>query len=130
MSKTLNLRAFQLCGAASTLVLMSGFSLALAQDQTNSALIFKPAYVVSATDIPYPIQSIAIGTVMLEVVVSETGKVDSVLPIREIDSLTEVAIDSVKNWKFRAARPSGCCCVAIPRSSGGLERRTAELVIV
>ncbi len=89
--------------------------------------IFKPAYVVSATDIPYPIQSIAIGTVVLEVVVSETGKVDSVLPIREIDSLTEVAIDSVKNWKFRAARPSGCCCVAIPRSSGGLERRTAEL---
>ena len=62
--------------------------------RAESALIFKPAYVVSATDIPDPIQSIAIGTVVLEVVVSETGKVDSVLPIREIDSLAEVAIDS------------------------------------
>ena len=96
MPGTSILKSFQSLGAASALVLMT--SLAHLPGQRNAAPAFRSAHVVSATDVPYPMQSIAIGTVVLEVTVSETGQVENVLPIREIDSLTEVATDSVKNW--------------------------------
>jgi outer membrane biosynthesis protein TonB len=101
------LKPFQSVSAASALVLMTGFSLAHLPRQGNATPAFKSAHVVSATDVPYPMQSIAIGTVVLEVTVSETGQVENVLPIREIDSLTEVATDSVKNWQFASASLDG-----------------------
>jgi TonB family protein len=66
----------------------------------NSGLPFKSAEVISATDVSYPVQSIAVGTVLLEVIVGETGKVEDVRPVREIESLTEVATDSVRSWRF------------------------------
>ena len=105
MPGTSILKPFQLLGAVSALVLMT--SLAHLPGQRNAAPAFRSAHVVSATDVPYPMQSIAIGTVVLEVTVSETGQVENVLPIREIDSLTEVATDSVKNWQFTSASLDG-----------------------
>ncbi len=107
MPGTSILKPFQSLGAASALVLMTGFSVAHLPGQRNAAPAFRSAHVVSATDVPYPMQSIAIGTVVLEVTVSETGQVENVLPIREIDSLTEVATDSVKNWQFTSASLDG-----------------------
>lgn len=107
MPGTSILKPFQSIGAASALVLMTGFSLAHLPGQRSAAPAFKSAHVVSATDVPYPKQSIAIGTVVLEVTISETGQVENVLPIREIDSLTEVATDSVKNWQFTSASLDG-----------------------
>lgn len=68
---------------------------------------FESADVVSATDIPYPVRSIAIGTVVFEVTVSETGTVEDVRATREIQSLTDVAIESVKNWHFKPASLNG-----------------------
>lgn len=73
----------------------------------ESNLLFQSAGLVSATDIPYPIESIAIGTVVLEVTVSERGNVEEVRPIREIQSLTDVAIESVKIWHFKPASLNG-----------------------
>jgi hypothetical protein len=104
------MRPFRLLGVISVIAvtaLASGVSLADGLRQGASAPNFQSAYVVSATDIPYPPQSIAVGTVQLEVIVSEKGKVENVLPIREIASLTEAALDSVKNWQFSAASLDG-----------------------
>jgi TonB family protein len=73
--------------------------------ESNS--VFESAELVSAKDIPYPVQSIAIGTVVLEATVSENGNVEDVRPIREIQSLTDVAIESVKSWHFKPASLNG-----------------------
>lgn len=73
--------------------------------ESNS--VFESAELVSAKDIPYPVQSIAIGTLVLEATVSESGNVEDVRPIREIQSLTDVAIESVKSWDFKPASLNG-----------------------
>jgi outer membrane biosynthesis protein TonB len=93
--------------AASALALVGGFCFAQQQSQNSSAPAFESAELVSATDIPYPMQSIAIGTVVVEAIVTETGSVEGVFPIREIESLTEVALDSVRNWQFIPALLGG-----------------------
>ena len=68
---------------------------------------FEPAQVVSATDVTYPLQSIAVGTVVLEVTLSDKGEVEDVRPIREIQSLTETAVESVRKWQFKPALLDG-----------------------
>jgi TonB family protein len=68
---------------------------------------FEPAEIVSATDLAYPIQSVAVGTVVLEITVSEKGAVEDVWPIREIQSLTETAVKSVRKWQFKPALLDG-----------------------
>lgn len=57
----------------------------------------------AADDLRYPLQSIAVGTVVLEITVDEKGAVESVRAIREIPSLTEAAVESVRNWQFKPA---------------------------
>jgi TonB family protein len=107
MFNTLTPKPSQLFGALSALILMTGFSLVHWPGQGGATPVFKSSHVVSARDVPYPAQSIAIGTVELEVTVSENGKVENVLPVREIDSLTEAATDSVRNWQFTSASLDG-----------------------
>ena len=107
MPSTRILRPLRLLGAVFAIVLLSGVSFADELNKGGPAPNFQNAQVVSASDIPYPPQSIAVGTVVLEVTVSEKGKVENVLPIREIASLTEAATDSVKNWQFSPASLDG-----------------------
>ena len=64
---------------------------------------FEAAKLISATDLSYPVQSIAVGTVVLEITVNEKGAVEDVRPIREIQSLTETALHAVKQWHFKPA---------------------------
>jgi outer membrane biosynthesis protein TonB len=64
---------------------------------------FEGANLISATNLEYPVQSIAVGTVVLEIRVSENGTVEDVRPIREIQSLTGMAVQSVKQWRFKPA---------------------------
>ena len=107
MLATQSFEKIRLIGVAIALVLSGEFSLAQQSSESGSSASFKSAELVSATDVPYPAQSIAIGTVVLEVIVGEKGKVEDVQPIREIESLTEVAIDSVRSWQFNPASSEG-----------------------
>jgi outer membrane biosynthesis protein TonB len=90
-----------------TSMLLAGFSPSSQASLNESNSVFESADLLSAKDIPYPVQSIAIGTVVLEATVSESGNVEDVQPIREIPSLTDVAIESVKSWHFKPASLDG-----------------------
>jgi hypothetical protein len=68
---------------------------------------FQAPLATEVRDIPYPPNSIAIGTVVLRVEVSVVGEVTSVQPVREIVSLTEPATTAVESWKFAPAKLDG-----------------------
>ena len=68
---------------------------------------FKPAEVISAGDIPYPIQSIADGVVVLDVSLDEKGAITGSTVVRDIPSLTSAATSSVQSWKFSPASRQG-----------------------
>jgi TonB family protein len=66
--------------------------------------VFQPAQISSVGDIAVLSTSNASGTVVLEALISEEGKPQSVEVRREIPGLTELAVDAVKNWKFSPAK--------------------------
>jgi len=74
---------------------------------------FEPAHAISVSDVAVPIQSLANGTVVLNVTVSEKGEVGDVQARRDIASITEQAIRSIKTWKFAPARLNGNAVASI-----------------
>jgi len=64
---------------------------------------FQPPEVVSISNVTIPYHSVASGTVVLDVVISEKGEVRNVQVRRDIKSETEEAVRSVKTWKFEPA---------------------------
>jgi len=68
---------------------------------------YEPASVVSVVDAVYPLQSVASGTVVLEVYLDEDGKITGIRVIQGIASLTEPAEHSVQQWKFKGAKLDG-----------------------
>jgi TonB family protein len=91
------------CHFLTAMIAIMSAVLRLAGASHPNAGPFESADIVSATDIAYPTKSIAVGTVVLEVTVDEKGLVESVRPIREIQSLTVTAVESVRNWQFKPA---------------------------
>ncbi|MHB8607078.1 MAG: TonB family protein [Candidatus Acidiferrales bacterium] len=78
-------------------------STALASPQVS----FKPAEVASAADTRYPVESIADGVVVLNVALTERGKVSGIDAVRDVPSLTSAATSSVASWKFKPASQDG-----------------------
>lgn len=68
---------------------------------------FDPPAVTTVVDVAYPLQSVASGTVVLEVSLDEFGKITEVRTVREILSLTEPAERSVRQWRFQPAKLDG-----------------------
>jgi outer membrane biosynthesis protein TonB len=68
---------------------------------------FTPPEVTSATDIPYPIQSIADGVVVLDVTLNDKGAITGSTVVRDVPSLTSAAISSIQSWKFTPASRQG-----------------------
>jgi hypothetical protein len=68
---------------------------------------FEPAKTLSVTDFTVPLSSVASGTLVLDAVITDTGKVQKVEMRRDIASLTEVAVKSVKEWAFSPATFAG-----------------------
>ncbi len=83
------------------------FLLASCSIQSLAQAPFKPAEVISAGDIPYPIQSIADGVVVLDVSLDEKGAITKSSVMRDIPSLTSAATSSVQSWKFSPASRQG-----------------------
>ncbi|MFZ3244142.1 MAG: TonB family protein [Candidatus Acidiferrales bacterium] len=68
---------------------------------------YEPPTVVSTAEALYPINSVASGTVVLEVRLDKNGAIDSVDVLHGIPSLTGPAVTAVKKWKFGAAKLDG-----------------------
>jgi TonB family protein len=68
---------------------------------------FQPPEAVSVSDVTIPFRSIAIGTVVLDVMISEEGELRNVQVRRDVASETEEAVRSVKTWKFAPAKFNG-----------------------
>jgi TonB family protein len=68
---------------------------------------FDPPAVISTVEAIYPLQSVASGTVVLEVTLDNAGKITDVRVVRGIPSLTESAERSIRQWKFRPAQLDG-----------------------
>jgi outer membrane biosynthesis protein TonB len=68
---------------------------------------FQPAESLSVTDITVPNASTANGTVVLDALITETGKIQGVEVHRDIASLTEPAVSAVEDWKFSPATFAG-----------------------
>src|SRR5882762_789174 len=83
------------------------FLLASCAIQSLAQASFKPAEVISAGDIPYPVQSIADGVVVLDVSLDEKGAITKSSVMRDIPSLTSAATSSVQSWKFSPASRQG-----------------------
>jgi hypothetical protein len=81
--------------------------LACCSNQSLAQAQFKPAEVTSASDIPYPIRSIADGVVVLDISLDGHGAAAGSTVVRDIPSLTSPAISSIQSWKFSPASRQG-----------------------
>lgn len=85
-------------------LLLATGALTFAQKAEERKPRFVPARVLTTTQIPYPPNSLAHGTVILEVQLDDLGQVRDVQVLRDIKSLTEPALRGVRQWKFEPAR--------------------------
>lgn len=68
---------------------------------------FQPPQVISTVEPNYPANSVAGGTVVLEVKVSSGGEIQNVRVLQHAKGFTKQAVEAVKKWKFQAARFNG-----------------------
>ncbi|MFZ0963644.1 MAG: energy transducer TonB [Terriglobia bacterium] len=87
-----------------TMLLASALALA-AQTETpeEEKPSFRPAETLSVSNITYPLTSVVYGTVVLDVLITEAGKIQRVEVRRDIPSLTQPAVSAVKEWEFSPA---------------------------
>ena len=68
---------------------------------------FIPPEILRTADAAYPLNSVAFGTVVLEVHLDASGEIRSVRVARDIASLTQPALEAIKHWRFKAATLDG-----------------------
>jgi hypothetical protein len=68
---------------------------------------FDPPSVLAVTEAVYPLESVASGTVVLEISLDDVAKITNIRVVRGIASLTEPAERSVRQWTFEAAKLDG-----------------------
>jgi len=74
-----------------------------AESQPRELSSFEPVHILSTVGAAYPANSIASGTVTLQVMVAESGAVERIDVIHGIPALTEEAEQTVRKWKFQPA---------------------------
>jgi TonB family protein len=90
--------------AATCLIIVS---MSFAPARAQNALEYEPPTVISTAEALYPINSVASGTVILEVNLDKRGTIDEVSVFHGIASLAKPAITAVKKWKFGPAKLDG-----------------------
>jgi Gram-negative bacterial TonB protein C-terminal len=68
---------------------------------------FKPAGVISASDVQYPIQTTAEGIVIFNLSLDERGKITGKSVLTGVPPLTGVARESLRSWEFSPAGWNG-----------------------
>jgi len=83
------------------------FSLTLPARGQEPACHFQPPQVISTVEPTYPANSVAGGTVVLQVTVGSDGEIQNVRVLHQARGFTQQAIGAVRKWKFRAASFNG-----------------------
>ena len=78
---------------------------------------FVPANLTAATDIPYPSTSLDAGVVTLSIALDNSGQVTAVSILRDIPSVSALAIAAVRSWTY-----------AIDAETEGISRRNTDCV--
>ncbi len=68
---------------------------------------FVPASATAASDIPYPSTSLDAGVVTLSIALDNTGQVTAVNILRDIPSVSALAIAAVRSWTYAPATLDG-----------------------
>jgi TonB family protein len=97
----------RLIAAAIAFACLSAQPLALRARKVPEEPHFRPAEAASVSEVTIPFRSIANGTVVLDVMITDEGEVRNVQVRRDIASVTEEAVRSVRTWKFEPAKLNG-----------------------
>jgi TonB family protein len=73
----------------------------------KSELYFQPPQVVTAEEPSYPANTVAGGTVVMNVTVSASGEIENVRVLRPAGGFTQPALEAVRKWKFKPASLDG-----------------------
>lgn len=84
--------------------LLAVSALASAHARLSAAPHFVPPDITAATDIAYPINTLASGLVSLQVSLTAAGQVENVQVVRDIPGLTARAVSAVTSWTFTSAK--------------------------
>jgi Gram-negative bacterial TonB protein C-terminal len=91
----------------SVVAVIEAVMLVACANQSFAQALFKPPEVTLASDIPYPIQSIADGVVVLDASLNDKGALTGITAVRDVPSLTSPAISAIRPWKFSPATRLG-----------------------
>jgi|SRR5690242_13726221 protein TonB len=102
------LRTFSLIAVCASIVAAEGAARKVTQTEALSAATVKvqPEYPQLARQLKIA------GTVELDVVIGETGAVETVTPVSGNPVLTKPAADAVKRWKFKPFQQDGAAVKA------------------
>jgi TonB family protein len=81
--------------------------LAPAQPTNPDAAQFTPPQINLASFAKYPANSVAQGTVVLDVTIGSSGNPKQIRVINDVPTLTQQAISAIKTWRFNAATFKG-----------------------
>lgn len=77
------------------------------QSGGDAVSVFTPLRIIAQTAPSYPFDSVAAGTVALQVTIDRAGAIQNIKVLHDIPSLTEPAESAVRRWKFKPATFDG-----------------------
>ena len=97
---------FSIVAGAGAILLVSVGAEPLCSDPGKTRQ-YVPPNITAASDIPYPVNTLAAGAVSLLLNLDSTGQVQNMLVLRDFPSLTNSAESAVQSWSFSPANLNG-----------------------
>lgn len=91
----------------SMMILGTALALTAQTEGEKEEPVFQPPETHSTTDIYLSATNVANGTAVVDAVISETGKLQTIEVRRDMPALTELLVSAVKEWEFSPATFAG-----------------------
>ena len=75
----------------------------LPHPHTDETIDYVPAGIVSFTYPDYPANSVAWGSVIVQITVNSEGRMENAEVLHGMAPFTDLAVDALRNWRFQAA---------------------------
>jgi len=83
------------------------FKPVLPHSHTDETIDYVPAGIVSFAYPDYPANSVAWGSVIVQITVNSEGRMENAEVLRGMAPFTDLAVDALRNWRFQAATLNG-----------------------